>query len=80
MNANRIKGLTAEEVQNILGNGDIALAAKSNLSVMQCLSAENATIEAVVQERVKLRAEFPKAAHGEWHRQNPGADDDAGER
>jgi len=46
INATRIKGLTAEEVENILGQGDIALAVKSNLSVMQCLSAEIATIEA----------------------------------
>ena len=60
INANRIKGLTAEEVENILGQGDIALAVKSNLSVMQCLSGEIATIEAAVKERVKLRVEFEK--------------------
>jgi transposase len=60
INANRIKGLTAEEVENILGQGDIALAVKSNLSVMQCLSGEIATIEVAVKERVKLRAEFEK--------------------
>jgi transposase len=57
---NRIKGLTAEEVENILGQGDIALAVKSNLSVMQCLTRQIATIEAAVKERVKLRAEFEK--------------------
>jgi transposase len=79
INANRIKGLTAEEVENILGQGDIALAVKSNLSVMQCLSGEIATIEVAVKERVKLRAEF-EAAHGERHRQDPGANNDAGER
>jgi transposase len=52
--------LDAQQVDELLVEGDHALAVKSNLSVMQCLNREIAILEAVVKERVKLRAEFQK--------------------
>jgi transposase len=60
ISGNRIKVLDAQQVDELLVEGDHALAVKSNLSVMQCLNREIAILEAVVKERVKLRAEFQK--------------------
>jgi len=58
LSANRVKRLGAEEVEGILTDADVALAAKANLSVMRSLEAEIATLERVVKERVKLRPAF----------------------
>jgi transposase len=58
ISANRIKQLTAEELQGVFGDGDRALAAKANLSVLRCLDAQIEVLEQSVKERVKLRAEF----------------------
>ncbi len=58
MSSNRIKRLIAEEVEGLLPHGDVALAVKTNLSVMRCLEGEIATLERVVKERVQLRAAF----------------------
>jgi len=38
ISANRIKQLTAQEVEQMLTAGDVALAVKANLSVMRCLT------------------------------------------
>jgi hypothetical protein len=67
INANRVKDLTAEEVENIVGGGDVALAVKSNLSVMQCLGAEIATIEVAVKARVKV-SQLRHVRHGDIFR------------
>ncbi|TAJ91704.1 IS110 family transposase [bacterium] len=58
ISANRIKRLSAEEVEGILADADVALAAKANLSVMRSLEVEIATLEKVVKERVQLKAAF----------------------
>lgn len=58
ISANRIKRLSAEEVEGILADTDVALAAKANLSVMRSLEAEIAMLERVVKERAKLRPAF----------------------
>ena len=58
MSSNRIKRLIAGEVEGLLPHGDVALAVKTNLSVMRCLEGEIATLERVVKERVQLRAAF----------------------
>jgi len=58
INGNRIKRLSAEEVEGILTDADVALAAKANLSVMRSVDAEIATLEKAVKERVKLKAAF----------------------
>ena len=58
ISANRIKKLTLEQVDGLLGVGDVALAARANLSVMRCLEAEIKSLEQVVKERVKLKPAF----------------------
>jgi len=58
INGNRIKRLSAEEVEGILTDADVALAAKANLSVMRSLEAEIVRLEKVVKERVKLKPAF----------------------
>jgi len=60
ISGNRIKVLDAQQVDELLVERDHALAVKSNLSVLQCLSREIAALEAVIKERVKLRAEFQR--------------------
>ena len=58
LSANRIKQLSAEEVERIFTAGDVALAVKANLSVMRCLESEISTLERVVKDRVKLRSAY----------------------
>ena len=58
ISANRIKKLTLEQVDGLFTMGDVALAAKANLSVMRCLEAEIKSLEQVVKERVKLKPAF----------------------
>jgi transposase len=56
--ANRIKRLSAHEVEGLLPDGDVALAVKANLSVLRCLETEITQLERVVKERVQLQPAF----------------------
>jgi len=58
ISANRIKGLDAPEVDELLPDGDLALAVKANLSVMSSADEQTQILERTVRDRVKLRAEF----------------------
>lgn len=58
LSSNRIKQLTAADVDGLLPEPELALAVKSNLAVMRCLETQIATITQTVTQRVKLRAEF----------------------
>ena len=58
ISANRIKALDDQEVDELLPNGDIALAVKANLSVMGSADEQIEILEKAVQERVKLRPQF----------------------
>jgi len=58
ISSNRIKQLTAEEVDALLPEPALALAVKSNLAVRRCLETQIAAITQTVTQRVKLRAEF----------------------
>jgi len=55
---NRITQRTAEDVDELLPEPELALAVKSNLAVMRCLETHIAAIAQTVTQRVKLRAEF----------------------
>ena len=55
LSGNRLKQLSAEEVEQLLPQAELALAVKSNLAVLQCLEGQIEQIEAVVLARVKLR-------------------------
>jgi transposase len=56
--SNEIRRLSDADVDGLLGERDLALAVKANLSVMRCLQEQISGIERVVKERVKLRPEF----------------------
>jgi transposase len=58
ISANRVKALDAQEVDELLPNGDLALAVKANLSVMSSADQQIEILEKTVQHRVKLRPQF----------------------
>jgi transposase len=55
---NRLKQLTAQEVEQILPQCELALAVKSNLAVLQCLEEQIESIEELVLARLRLREGF----------------------
>jgi transposase len=58
LSANRVKGLDVQQVDELLPNGDLALAVKANLSVMCSADEQTEILERTVTERVKLRPQF----------------------
>ncbi len=58
--ASGVKRLTDADVDEMLPNGDLALAVKSNVAVMQCIEAQIKTLEKTVLERVRLREDFKR--------------------
>ena len=58
LSANQIKGLDTQQVDELLPNGDLALAGKANLSVMCSADEQTEILERTVTQRVKLRPQF----------------------
>jgi transposase len=58
MKANRVKRLDVQRVDELLPNGDLALALKANLSVMSSADQQVGLLEQTVTQRVKLRSQF----------------------
>src|SRR3989304_2473099 len=58
LSANRVKGLDVQQVDELLPNGDLALAVKANLSVMCSADEQTETLERTVTQRVKLSPQF----------------------
>ena len=58
LNANRVKGLDVQQVDELLPDGDLALAVKANLSVMSSADEQTKILERTVIERVQLRPQF----------------------
>ena len=58
MKASRVKGLDVQQVDELLPNGDLALAVKANLSVMSSADEQVQILEQIVTQRVKLRPQF----------------------
>ena len=58
LSAKRVKGLDVQQVDELLPNGDLALAVKANLSVMGSADEQTEILERTVTERVKLRPQF----------------------
>ena len=58
LSANQIKGLDVQQVDELLPNGDLALAVKANLSVMCSADEQREILERTVTQRVKLRPQF----------------------
>src|ERR1700752_1201726 len=58
MNSNRIKTLQPQQVDELLAEGDRALAVKANVAMVQCANGQIEILERTVRDRVKLRPEF----------------------
>jgi transposase len=58
LSANRVKGLDVQQVDELLPNGDLALAVKANLSVMGSADEQVELLEQIITQRVKLRPQF----------------------
>lgn len=58
LSANQIKGLDVQQVDELLPDGDLALAVKANLSVMSSAAEQTEILEQRVIELVKLRPQF----------------------
>jgi transposase len=58
LSANQIKGLDTQQVDELLPDGDLALAVKANLSVMCSADEQTEILERTVTQRVKLRPQF----------------------
>ena len=58
LSANQIKGLDVQQVDELLPNGDLALAVKANLSVMCSADEQTKILERTVTQRVKLCPQF----------------------
>ena len=58
LSANQIKGLDTQQVDELLPNGDLALAVKANLSVLCSADEQTEILERTVTQRVKLRPQF----------------------
>ena len=58
LSANRVKGLDAQQVDELLAEPDLALAVKANLSVMSSADEQVEVLEQTVSQRVKLRPQF----------------------
>jgi transposase len=58
LSGNRIKQLTADEVEALLPEADVALAVTSNLAVMDCLVEQIHQLERVIRQRVRPRPEL----------------------
>jgi transposase len=58
LSAKRVKGLDVQQVDELLPDGDLALAVKANLSVMSSADEQVQILEQIVTQRVKLRPQF----------------------
>jgi len=58
LSAKRVKGLDVQQVDELLPNGDLALAVKANLSVMSSADQQVELLEQTVRQRVKLQPQF----------------------
>jgi transposase len=58
LSANRVKALDGQQIDELLADGDLALAVKANLSVMSSAGEQVELIEKTVSQRVKLRSQF----------------------
>ena len=58
MSANRVKGLDVQQVDQLLPDGELALAVKANLSVMSSADEQVELLEQTVTQRVQLRPQF----------------------
>lgn len=58
MNANRVKRLDSQEIEELVPNADLALAIKANLAMLQCADRQIDLLEKTIVGRVKLKPAF----------------------
>ncbi len=58
ISANRVKRLESKEIEELIPNGDLALAIQANLAMLQCADGQVDILEKAVIGRVKLKPEF----------------------
>lgn len=58
LSGNRIKSLTAEQINDILPTAELTLAVTSTLAVMQCVAEQIIELERAIKARVALRPTF----------------------
>ena len=58
LSANQVKGLDVQQVEELLPEGDLALAVKANLAVLLSADEQTEILERRVTELVKLRPQF----------------------
>ena len=58
INSNRVKTLEPQQIDQLLADGDLALAVKANLAMMQCGNQQIDLLERTIADRIKLREEF----------------------
>jgi transposase len=56
--SNRIKTLKPQQVDELLADGDLALAVKANVAMVQCANGQIEILERTVRDRIKPRPEF----------------------
>ncbi len=60
VSANRVKRLTPEAIDEVFEDRNVALAAKSNLKVMNCLQEQISEVEDAVHTQVRLRKRYKR--------------------
>jgi transposase len=58
VSGDRIKQLSAADLERLVPEADVALAVRSTLAVMHCLASEIALLERTIKEQAKLRPAF----------------------
>ena len=58
LNASKLKTIKDEEVDKLLSDANIALALKSNITIIKSLQTTISSIEKAVVKQVKLRPEY----------------------
>jgi len=58
MSSNRIKTLQPQQVDELLADGDLVLAVKANVAMVQCANGQIEILERTVRDRIKPRPEF----------------------
>ena len=58
LKANQVKGLDVQQIDELLPDGDLALAVKANLSVLSSADEQVQLLERTVHQRVELRPQF----------------------
>ena len=80
MSANRIKRLDGQEVDELVPNGDLALAIKANLAMLRVPMSRSTFLEKTVMRASETQTSVQLSQDGSWDRRHSSSDDHAGDR